>query len=73
MLTKIKKLLRITSNAFDEELIGLIDAAFLYLDLDLITIAVATYVKLHFGEPSDPDQIKMAYDEQKAQLRASIG
>lgn len=82
MLSRVKLALRITTVAFDEELNGLIQAALLDLGLvgvdysssdELITTAVITYVKLHFGEPSDPDRLKASYDEQKAQLITATG
>lgn len=78
MLTKVKLALRITTNVFDDELNDLIAAALLDLgiagvvpnDDALVTRAVITYCKLHFGEPSDRDfeRLKASYDEQKAQM-----
>lgn len=78
MLTKVKLALRITTNVFDDELNDLIAAALLDLgiagvipnDDALVTRAVITYCKLHFGEPSDRDyeRLKSSYDEQKAQM-----
>ena len=78
MLTKVKLALRITSSVFDDELKDLIDAALLDLgiagvisnDDALVTRAVITYCKLHFGEPQDRDydRLRASYDEQKAQL-----
>lgn len=87
MLNRVKLALRITTDAFDDEIIGLIKAALLDLGLvgitqmvltngtndELIITAVITYVKLHFGEPSDPDRLKKSYDEQKAQLITASG
>ena len=87
MLSRVKLALRITTNAFDDELNGLINAALMDLGLvgiapmllangttdELIITAVITYVKLHFGEPSDPDRLKKSYDEQKAQLITASG
>ena len=84
MLTRVKLALRITTTSFDAELTGLITAALMDLGLvgvvdtvtttdELIITAVITYVKLHFGEPSDPDRIKKSYDEQKAQLITATG
>ena len=87
MLARVKLALRITTNAFDNEITGLISAALLDLGLvgieddllvagttdELIITAVITYVKLHFGEPSDPDRLKRSYDEQKAQLITATG
>ena len=87
MLARVKLALRITTNAFDNEITGLISAALMDLGLvgieddllvtgttdELIITAVITYVKLHFGEPSDPDRLKRSYDEQKAQLITATG
>ena len=78
MLDKVKLALRITTNAFDSELNDLISAAQLDLGIAGVVIldeidaivsrAVITYCKLHFGEPDEYDRIKASYDEQKAQL-----
>ena len=87
MLSRVKLALRITTDAFNAELTGLINAALLDLGLvgiapmvltngttdELIITAVITYVKLHFGEPSDLDRLKKSYDEQKAQLITATG
>ena len=85
MLARIKLALRITTNAFDDELNGLIMSALMDLGIvgidgavpettdELLITAVTTYVKLHFGEPSDPDRLKASYDEQKAQLITATG
>jgi len=87
MLSRVKLALRITTNAFNDEITGLISAALKDLGLvgieqsllvdgtndELIITAVITYVKLHFGEPSDPDRLKKSYDEQKAQLITATG
>ena len=79
MLQKAKLTLRITTTAFDEEIRDLIKAG--YEDLDtrgvltesqmnspLLTRAIMTYVRYHFGDPEDPEKLKKSYDEQKAQL-----
>lgn len=79
LLIKAKLTLRITTDAFDEEIRDLIKAA--YEDLDtrgvltvkkaespLLIRAVMTYVRYHFGDPDNPEKLKMSYDEQKAQL-----
>lgn len=85
MLDRVKLALRITTNAFDDEITGLINAAIGDLGLvginravldsadELVITAVITYVKLHFGDPSDPDRLKRSYDEQKAQLITATG
>lgn len=83
MLAKVKTALRITTNAFDDELNGLIAAAQLDLGIAgvivsqnidaLVTLAIITYCKLHFGEPDNWDRLKQSYDEQKAQLSMATG
>lgn len=83
MLNAVKMALRITTNAFDDEISGLIDSARLDLhvagvvlpvELDaLVQTAIITYCRLHFGQPDDYDRLKKAYDEQKAQLATCTG
>lgn len=83
MLEKVKMALRITTDAFNDELNDLIDAAKLDLGIAgvivpqtidaICTRAVITYCKLHFGEPDDYDRLKASYDEQKAQLSMATG
>lgn len=83
MLEKVKMALRITTDAFNDELNDLIDAAKLDLGIAgvvvpqtidaICTRAVITYCKLHFGEPDDYDRLKTSYDEQKAQLSMATG
>lgn len=83
MLEKVKMALRITTEAFDDELTDLISAA--YKDLGIagvivpeeadaiITRAVITFCKMSFGLPEDYDKLKKSYDEQKAQLSNATG
>ena len=83
MLEKIKISLRIKTNAFDGEITDLINAALADLGIagvtntaetdPLIIMAVTTYCRVHFGEPSDFDRLKKSYDEQKAQLQTATG
>ena len=83
MLEKVKMALRITTDAFNDELNDLISAAMLDLgiagvklpeELDAIcSRAIITYCKVHFGEPDDYDRLKHSYDEQKAQLSMATG
>ena len=83
MLDKVKMALRITTDAYNDELNDLIDAAQLDLgiagvvlpsELDaLCTKAVVTYCKMSFGLPEDYDRLKASYDEQKAQLITATG
>ena len=85
MLEAVRKALRIKTTAYDSELERLILAGQLDLGvagvvieegspLDaLVTTAVITYCKLHFGQPEDCDRLKRSYDEQKAQLATCTG
>lgn len=83
MLEKVKLALRITTNAFDTELNGLIAAAMIDLGIagvtlpetldDICNLAVITYCKCNFGHPDDYDRLKKSYDEQKAQLSMATG
>ena len=83
MLEQVKTALRITTTAYDSELMYLIEAAKLDLgiagvvvpeELDaLVQKAVITYCKMSFGIPEDYDRLKRSYDEQKAQLITATG
>lgn len=85
MLEKAKLALRITTDAFDSEISDLIEAGVKDLGIagvtevvdaasdPLVTRAVITYVRLHFGAPDDYDRLKASYDEQKAQLSMATG
>lgn len=83
MLDKIKMALRISTDAYDDELADLIEAAKIDMgiagveiteDTDAIVVrAIITYCKMAFGLPEDYDKLKRAYDEQKAQLSNATG
>ena len=83
MLEKAKLALRLTTDAYDDEIYGLIEAAKLDLGIAGVTApddmdalyqrAILTYVRAGFGSPDDYDRLKASYDEQKAQLMASSG
>lgn len=84
MLSSVKLALRITTNAYDTEIQALINAAMADLGLvgidtesleddALVIQAVKTYVRLHFGSPSDFDRLERSYNEQKAQLQSASG
>ena len=83
MLDKGKLALRITTNAFDDELSDLISAARLDLGIAGVVVpeeidalvgrAIITYCRVHFGSPEEYDRLKAAYDEQKAQLMTATG
>lgn len=83
MLEKVKTALRITTTVYDDELTDLIASAQLDLGVagvvlpetidTLVTRAVITYCKVHFGLPDDAERLKRSYDEQKAQLVTCTG
>ena len=82
LLDVCKLALRITTDAFDDELNGYISAAELDLGIagvvyeavdDLVQKAIITYVRMSFGNPPNYDRLKAAYDEQKAQLQVATG
>lgn len=83
ILSDVKLALRITTDAFDDEISDLVEAAVRDLNVagvesnelsdPLIKRAVITYVKLHFGEPDEYDRLKASYDEQKAQMSMASG
>ena len=68
MLDKVKMALRITTDAFDDELNDLISAAALDLGIAgvipddstdaIVTRAIITYCKMSFGLPEDYDKLK---------------
>lgn len=87
MLEKVKLALRISTTAYDSELVDLIESAKMDLGIAgvivpvttdtntdrLISQAIITYCKLNFGEPDEYDRLKKSYDEQKAQLSMATG
>ncbi|MBT2722311.1 head-tail connector protein [Bacillus sp. ISL-46] len=79
MLDKIRKSLRITHNALDDEIQDLIDGAILDLQLSgvkktdsddpLIIRAVTTYCKANFGfDNPDSEKLNQAYTSLKIHL-----
>lgn len=83
LLTATKLALRITTDAFNNELTRLIKAGQQDLGIagvvvpetldEIVTTAVITYVKMNFGNPENYDRLKRSYDEQKAQLSMATG
>ena len=84
MLQRVKQSLRMTTNAFDDELGVLIDAATKDIGIVGVTVttdtsdallirAITTYCRMNFGQPDDYDRLKASYDEQKAQLISCTG
>ena len=83
MLDKVKAALRITSDAFDDDLEQLIEAAQQDLgiagvitnDDPIVTRAIITYCgmnRINIDE-SQRAWLKQSYDEQKAQLQTATG
>lgn len=83
LIAAAKLALRLTTNAFDSEIGTLLDAALLDMGVAgieipqtedaLVKTAAITYVRAHFGSPSDYDRLKRSYDEQKAQMQTASG
>ena len=83
ILTAVKLALRLTSPAFDNEILDLIEAAKKDIGLagvynddptdPLVRRAIITYCRLNFGQPDDYDRLKKSYDEQKAQMSMATG
>ena len=83
VIEKVKMALRITTDAYNDELSDLIEAAKLDLGVagvelpsetnPLVSRAIVTYVKMHFGDSPDYERLKASYDEQKAQMSMATG
>ena len=83
MLTKVKKALRISNTAFDDEIQDLIEGALSDLQLSgvvnavetdsLIIRAVVTYCKANFGwDNPDSEKLQMSYEMLKQHLTMSV-
>lgn len=83
LVIKAKLAARIKTDAFDEQIADLLDAALLDLGVAgveapetsnvLVSQAAITYFLMHFGQPDNYDRLKASYDEQKAQLATCTG
>jgi len=83
VLTAAKLAGRITTDAYDEQIVDLLNAALMDLGVagvnipeqwdSLVRQAAITYFLLHFGAPEEYDRLKRSYDEQKAQLATCTG
>lgn len=83
MVDKVKIALRIKTDAYNDELNGLIEAAKIDLNIAGVVLpeeldavcnqAIITYCKMNFGLVDDYDRLKRSYDEQKAQLSTRTG
>ena len=82
LLDNCKTALRVTTDAYDNEIQEYIDSARLDLGIagveavvpdSLVNKAIMTYVRMSFGAPANYDKLKASYDEQKAQLMNATG
>ena len=83
ILAKGKVSLRVTTDAFDDEISDLISACQSDLQAGGVVIpstidtfvlqAIKTYCRAHFGNPDNYDRLKASYDEQKAQMSMRTG
>lgn len=82
LLNLCKMALRVTTDAYNDEINSYIEAAKLDLGIagvefddidDLVAKTIKTYVCMSFGNPNNYDKLKAAYDEQKAQLQTATG
>ena len=82
LIDTCKTALRVTTDAYDNEIQEYIDSAKLDLGIagvevvipdSLVNKAIMTYVKMSFGAPANYDKLKASYDEQKAQLQVASG
>lgn len=85
MLEDVKLALRLTTDAYDDDISALITAAQLDMGIAgveipetidaLVERAIITYCKIHFSALTDGEwsRLKASYDEQKAQLSMATG
>lgn len=81
MLEKVKLAMGITTNAYDNEINDLIDAALLDLGIagvnnalvhdKMVQRAVITYCRMMFHSPADFDNLRWAYESLKGQMAIS--
>lgn len=83
MLEAVKRALRLTTDAYDDELSELIQAALRdlgiagvteYEENDVLVLnAVKTYCKCNFGHPEDYDRLMASYEAQKGAMQIATG
>lgn len=85
LLQKVKTSLRVTTDAFDDQIQSLIDAAIIDLNIvgidgenvstdnAFVLLAVTTFVQMHFGAPEEFDKLSQAYESMKGQLWSASG
>ena len=83
MIEKVKLAMAITTNAYDDELSDLIDAALLDLGIagvdntlindKMVQRAVITYCRMMFHSPADFENLRWAYEQLKGQMAIATG
>lgn len=83
LIESAKLAARITTDAFDPQIVDLLDAALLDLGVAGVIVpadsdalakqAAITYFLMNFGAPEEYERLKRSYDEQKAQLSMCTG
>lgn len=83
MIEAVKLAMAITTDAYDEEIQSLIDAALLDLGVagvdntltsdKMIQRAVITYCRMMFHSPADFDNLRWAYEALKGQMQIATG
>ncbi len=83
MIEAVKKAMAITTDAYDDEIQSLIDAALLDLgvagvdntktDDKMIQRAVITYCRMMFHSPADFEHLRWAYEALKGQMQIATG
>lgn len=83
MIEAVKKAMAITTDAYDEEIQSLIDAALLDLGVagvdntltsdKMIQRAVITYCRMMFHSPADFEHLRWAYEALKGQMQIATG
>jgi hypothetical protein len=83
ILKAVKLSMGLTVLAYDAEIMSLIDAAVLDLQLalgksvnigdPLVAQAIKTYCRMSFRSPADYDRLRASYEAQKGQLQIATG
>lgn len=81
-LEKARLALRITTHAFDDEIKDIIMAGWQEIKTrgvimnendPMIIRAIMTYVRMHFGDPENPERLRESYETQLGQLMTTTG
>ena len=83
LVQEAKMARRLTTNAFDSQVVMLLNAALIDMGIagvevpesltPIVDQAAITYFLMHFGTPDNAEWLKASYDEQKAQLATCTG